>query len=108
MPAPLIDLTASYGHEPIWKALNLPIMPGQFMALVGPADCGKSTLLKAMLATLPGSAVPDSAHPAWIWVDGDGMLPRVQSICYQLRVGYPHAALADACGQRFGSRRRWP
>ena len=62
MPAPLIDLcdlTASYDHEPIWKALNLTIMPGQFTALVGPTGCGKSTLLKAILGlvTCPSGKV---------------------------------------------------
>ena len=56
MPAPLIticDLTASYGREPIWQALNLTIAPGQFIALVGPSGCGKSTLLKAILGLVP-------------------------------------------------------
>ncbi len=53
MPTPLIDLidlTASYDHEPIWQDLNLTIVPGQFTALVGPTGCGKSTLLKAILS----------------------------------------------------------
>jgi zinc/manganese transport system ATP-binding protein/zinc transport system ATP-binding protein len=52
VPAPLIDirdLSVSYDHEPLWKALNLTIMPSQFTALVGPTGCGKSTLLKAIL-----------------------------------------------------------
>ena len=55
MPNPVLELcqvTAGY-HQPIFRDLDLTIVPRQFVALVGPTGGGKSTLLKTMLGLLP-------------------------------------------------------
>ena len=36
-----------------WRALNLDIAPGSFVAVVGPSGCGKSTLLSLLAGLIP-------------------------------------------------------
>ena len=49
----------SYGEEPVLKDLDLRVLPGEMVAVVGPSGGGKSTLLKLLLGFYP--TVPQSA-----------------------------------------------
>ena len=52
----LIDLqnvSVGYGSHAVLEKLNLQLKAGEFLALVGPNGCGKTTLLKAMMGLLP-------------------------------------------------------
>lgn len=50
------DLSYSYhtisGETPALTAINLDIMPGEFISVVGPSGCGKSTLLSLICGLL--------------------------------------------------------
>ncbi|GIX47122.1 MAG: hypothetical protein KatS3mg131_1333 [Candidatus Tectimicrobiota bacterium] len=56
MSRPLVELrrvTAGYDRQPLWRALDFALWPGQFAALVGPTGAGKSALLKVLVGLLP-------------------------------------------------------
>jgi len=48
----------------IWSDVNLSVLPGQFVAVLGPNGVGKSTLIKAALGLVGLSA--GSASPTWL------------------------------------------
>lgn len=58
--APVIELNGvSFGYDPehpILKEISLSILQGQWISLVGPNGCGKSTLVKLLNALLPKSS----------------------------------------------------
>lgn len=41
------NVSLGYDHHPILKDLNLKVLPGELVGLIGPNGCGKSTLIKA-------------------------------------------------------------
>lgn len=47
------NMTVSYGHRPILRAVDLTLAAGQLLGIVGPSGAGKSTLLKAILSLIP-------------------------------------------------------
>ncbi|MBX9895385.1 MAG: metal ABC transporter ATP-binding protein [Nitrosomonas sp.] len=47
----LIDVTTSYENNVVFTGLSLQIKTGQFVGIVGPTGCGKTTLLKTILGT---------------------------------------------------------
>ena len=46
-------LTVGYGDREVLREIDLDILPGQVLALVGPNGCGKSTLLRTVLGLQP-------------------------------------------------------
>ena len=46
-------LAVELGGSPILRDLSLQLADGEFPALLGPSDCGKSTLLKAIAGIVP-------------------------------------------------------
>jgi phospholipid/cholesterol/gamma-HCH transport system ATP-binding protein len=60
-PQPLLetkDLHVTFGKQPVLRNLNLSVMPGQTLAVIGESGCGKTVLLK----TLIGLVKPTKGH----------------------------------------------
>lgn len=45
-------VTSGYEGKPVFQSLNLQIPQGEFVGIVGPTGCGKTTLLKTILGAL--------------------------------------------------------
>jgi zinc transport system ATP-binding protein len=59
MHHPIIEirhLHFSYNGQPVLREINLTVVPGDFIAVIGPNGGGKSTLLKLMLGLLKAEA----------------------------------------------------
>ena len=75
------DLRTFYGSKEIHHGISFHIEPGEIFGIIGPAQSGKTTLLRAINRTLeftPGSRMTGTIH-----VDGDDV-QRVPSV-YELR-----------------------
>lgn len=48
----LVDVSFSYGAEPTLQHLNLSILPGEYVGVIGPNGGGKTTLMKLLLGLL--------------------------------------------------------
>ena len=49
---PIVQLDAaglSYGSRMLWQNIDLAVAPGEFLAVLGPNGCGKTSLLKVLL-----------------------------------------------------------
>jgi iron complex transport system ATP-binding protein len=46
------DLAAGYTARPVLRGLSLELAPGEFLGVIGPNGCGKSTLIKAISGVL--------------------------------------------------------
>ena len=57
------NVHTSFGGKTVYKDLNLKIKSDRFLAIIGRSGCGKSVLLKYILALM----MPDKGE---IWVDG--------------------------------------
>lgn len=58
------NLTVSYGHRPVLRAVSFSVAPGEVLGIIGPNGAGKSTLLKAIL----GLVAMDSGQVAFAGV----------------------------------------
>ncbi len=57
MTSPLLsirDLSAGYGGEPVLSGISFSLQPGEILCLAGESGCGKSSLLGALMSTVPG------------------------------------------------------
>jgi zinc/manganese transport system ATP-binding protein len=55
-PTPVLsirDAALGYGDRLLWSGLTLDVVPGQFVAILGPNGSGKTSLLRAVLGTQP-------------------------------------------------------
>ena len=102
------NLTGGYGGADVLRGVSLEIPQGRFVGLVGPSGAGKTSLLRAMLGTLPrlrgevrvgGRAVGPGRPPV-----GVGYVPQVETVDW----GFP-ATVADVVLMgRVGRMGRWP
>ncbi len=51
----LRGLSVAYGERPVLRRLDLEVAAGEFVGLVGPNGCGKTTLLRAVTRVVPWS-----------------------------------------------------
>jgi zinc/manganese transport system ATP-binding protein len=49
----IVDGAARLGDQTVWRALDLRVESGEFVAVLGPNGVGKSTLVKAVLGLVP-------------------------------------------------------
>ncbi|HAZ21982.1 MAG TPA: hypothetical protein DCY84_06425, partial [Firmicutes bacterium] len=47
------DLSVHYGQTPALEDVNLTVVDGEYLGIIGPNGGGKSTLLKAILGLVP-------------------------------------------------------
>lgn len=55
MPQPLLEahaVTCGYGQDPVLKDVSFRLAPGDFVGVIGPNGCGKSTLIRAVTGVL--------------------------------------------------------
>lgn len=75
------DLRCSYGQKEVHHGLNFHVEPNEIFAIIGPAQSGKTTLLRAINRTLEFTA--GAKMTGTIRVDGEDVM-RVPSV-YELR-----------------------
>ncbi len=58
------NLSKHYGHQPLFREINLSVAKGSVVAVIGPSGSGKSTLLRCMngLETFQGGSVTVGGH----------------------------------------------
>jgi zinc/manganese transport system ATP-binding protein/zinc transport system ATP-binding protein len=80
----LASVRGGYGAEPVITDVSVRIAPGHFVGIIGPSGAGKTSILRAILGSLPwlngsvmvaGEAVDHRRRPA-----GVGYVPQVQTV----------------------------
>jgi phosphate transport system ATP-binding protein len=75
------DLTVSYGRKPVLRGISLDVPRNSIFAIIGPANSGKTTLLKCLNRTL--EIIPGARSTGSIHIDGQDVA-RVRDV-YGLR-----------------------
>lgn len=91
------NLNGGYGGADVLRGVSLEIPQGQFVGLVGPSGAGKTSLLRAMLGTLPrvsgevavaGKPVRPGTPPA-----GVGYVPQTETVDWSFPVTVENVVL---------------
>ena len=96
----LVDLTKSYGEQPVLKGIDLSIESGEFFSLLGPSGCGKTTTLRL----IAGFESNESGSVRIDGVDIANVPPEKRPVntVFQNYALFPHLSVADNVG--FGLR----
>lgn len=65
------NLTSGYGRNIILKDVNLQVLPGEILVVLGESGCGKSTLMKNMSGILPPQSGQIKIHDIDIYTEKD-------------------------------------
>lgn len=85
----LVDVTTSYENNFVFTDLSLQICSGQFVGIVGPTGCGKTTLLKTILGIQPvfsGKVLLNGQSVDRINSKRIGYIPQLESIDWSFPV----------------------
>jgi zinc/manganese transport system ATP-binding protein len=95
------------GGRSIWRAVDLEIHPGEFVAVLGPNGAGKSTLVKALLGVIPLSEGTASVFGKPIRRGNDeiGYLPQRRHFDADLRIRAVDLVRLGLDGARWGLSR---
>lgn len=81
MAAPVVEITnlrVRYGRREVLKGVSLEVRPNEVFAVIGPAQSGKTTLLKTINRTIDD--VPGAVVTGTVKVDGQD-LRQVKDVC---------------------------
>jgi sulfonate transport system ATP-binding protein len=95
----------AFGNRPVLRDIDLDILPGQFVAIVGRSGSGKSTLLRLLAgleqpdqgSVLLGGRSPSQAAGALRIMFQDGRLLPWRTVIANVSLGLPQAVRARAC-----------
>jgi phosphate transport system ATP-binding protein len=65
----IVDLRVSYGNREVVKGVSLEVKRNEVLGIIGPAQSGKTTLLKTLNRTLDN--IPGAAYSGTVKVDGE-------------------------------------
>jgi len=65
----IVDLRLRYGHREVLKGVTLDVRRNEILGIIGPAQSGKTSLLKTINRTLDG--VPEASVTGLVKVDGE-------------------------------------
>ena len=89
----LVDVNISYREKQVLKDINLEVLPGEILVIIGPSGSGKSTLLRLIIGLLQ----PDSGQ---IWVQGQEISRMSENQLNQVRrhmgMVFQYSALFDS------------
>jgi zinc/manganese transport system ATP-binding protein len=98
------DAAAALGGRTIWEHATFEILPGEFIAVVGPNGCGKSTLLRMVLGQVAASAgdVQVLGAPPQLGNRAIGLVPQRRELTSGLAIRGRDLVLLGIEGSRWG------
>ncbi|MGQ9731464.1 MAG: phosphate ABC transporter ATP-binding protein [Candidatus Zipacnadales bacterium] len=79
------NLTVSYGSKAVLHSVSLPILRNEILAVIGPANSGKSTLLRALNRTL--ELTSHAQVSGQVLLDGEDILAERDARRIRQRIG---------------------
>ena len=100
----LAGVSHAFGAVPVLQALEIAVLPGEFVAIVGPSGCGKTTILNLCSGWLtPTGGRVDRRGRSRTVFQQDGLFPWL-TVGENVRLGLQHVADAPERTRRVA---RW-